>query len=43
MQFLLFTELESRESRIHDIHTLVYRLPKANFNILMLLIKHLCK
>ncbi|XP_057339824.1 rho GTPase-activating protein 26-like isoform X1 [Microplitis mediator] len=40
--FIIAAKLESRESRIHDIHTLVYRLPKANFNILMLLIKHLC-
>ncbi|XP_044597398.1 rho GTPase-activating protein 26-like isoform X2 [Cotesia glomerata] len=39
--FIIAAKLESRESRIHDIHTLVYRLPKANFNILMLLIKHL--
>ncbi|XP_074106752.1 GTPase regulator associated with FAK isoform X2 [Cotesia typhae] len=39
--FIIAAKLESRESRIHDIHTLFYRLPKANFNILMLLIKHL--
>ncbi|XP_034952396.1 rho GTPase-activating protein 26 isoform X2 [Chelonus insularis] len=39
--FIIAAKSESRESRILDIHTLVYRLPKANFNILMLLIKHL--
>ncbi|OAD62359.1 Rho GTPase-activating protein 26 [Eufriesea mexicana] len=32
---------EIKEARINDIHNLVYRLPKANFNMLVLLIKHL--
>lgn len=41
--FLLFIliEQEIKEARINDIHNLVYRLPKANFNMLVLLIKHL--
>lgn len=38
-----FTEQESKESRINDIHILVYCLPKTNFSMLMLLIKHLYK
>lgn len=32
-----------KEIRINDVHTLVYRLPKANFNMVILLITHLCK
>nr|XP_012146677.1 PREDICTED: rho GTPase-activating protein 26 isoform X3 [Megachile rotundata] len=31
-----------KEARICDIHNLVYRLPKANFNMLVLLVRHLC-
>ncbi|XP_015112919.1 rho GTPase-activating protein 26 isoform X1 [Diachasma alloeum] len=39
--FIIAAKQESRESRINDAHILVYRLPKHNFNMLMLLIKHL--
>ncbi|KAF7993295.1 hypothetical protein HCN44_006355 [Aphidius gifuensis] len=39
--FILAAKQECRESRINDIHILVYRLPKSNFRMLMLLIKHL--
>ncbi|KAK0091990.1 hypothetical protein PV326_002407 [Microctonus aethiopoides] len=39
--FIMAAKLELRETRIRDIHTLVYRLPKPNFDILMLLVKHL--
>nr|XP_012146678.1 PREDICTED: rho GTPase-activating protein 26 isoform X4 [Megachile rotundata] len=35
-------EQDLKEARICDIHNLVYRLPKANFNMLVLLVRHLC-
>ncbi|XP_076767139.1 GTPase regulator associated with FAK isoform X3 [Xylocopa sonorina] len=40
--FISAAKQEMKEARISDIHILVYRLPKANFNMLILLIKHLC-
>lgn len=38
-----FLEQESKTLRIHDIHTLVHKLPEANFEMLDLLIGHLRK
>ncbi|XP_076640290.1 GTPase regulator associated with FAK isoform X1 [Colletes latitarsis] len=40
--FILAAKQEMKEVRVNDIHNLVYRLPKANFNMLILLIRHLC-
>jgi predicted transcriptional regulator len=40
---MIFTENETRQLRIHDVHTLVHRLPKTNFEVLKLLLKHLAK
>ncbi|XP_034195463.1 GTPase regulator associated with FAK isoform X1 [Osmia lignaria lignaria] len=40
--FISAAKQEVKEARISDIHNLVYRLPKANFNMLVLLIRHLC-
>ncbi|XP_039313257.1 rho GTPase-activating protein 26 isoform X3 [Solenopsis invicta] len=40
--FITSAKQEMKEARINDIHSLVYRLPKANFNMLILLITHLC-
>ncbi|XP_012530977.1 rho GTPase-activating protein 26 isoform X2 [Monomorium pharaonis] len=40
--FITAAKQELKEVRINDIHSLVYRLPKANFNMLILLITHLC-
>ncbi|XP_056010534.1 rho GTPase-activating protein 26-like isoform X2 [Ostrea edulis] len=36
-------EQESKTLRIHDIHTLVHKLPEANFEMLDLLVDHLRK
>ncbi|XP_020293773.1 rho GTPase-activating protein 26 isoform X2 [Pseudomyrmex gracilis] len=40
--FITAAKQETKETRINDVHSLVYRLPKANFNMLILLINHLC-
>ncbi|EFN68151.1 Rho GTPase-activating protein 26 [Camponotus floridanus] len=40
--FITAAKQETKETRINDIHNLVYRLPKTNFNMLILLITHLC-
>ncbi|XP_032671710.1 rho GTPase-activating protein 26 isoform X2 [Odontomachus brunneus] len=40
--FITAAKQETKETRINDVHSLVYRLPKANFNMLILLITHLC-
>ncbi|XP_070159597.1 rho GTPase-activating protein 26 isoform X2 [Polyergus mexicanus] len=40
--FITAAKQEMKETRINDIHNLVYRLPKTNFNMLILLITHLC-
>jgi len=37
------TEQESRTLRINDIHELVHQLPESNFEMLDVLIAHLCK
>ncbi|XP_066591745.1 rho GTPase-activating protein 26-like [Prorops nasuta] len=39
--FIAAAKQETKEVRINDIHGLVYRLPKANFKMLILLINHL--
>ncbi|VEN48450.1 unnamed protein product [Callosobruchus maculatus] len=39
--FIAAVKSESKATRIHDVHTLVHRLPKINFEILKILIKHL--
>ncbi|XP_015596803.1 rho GTPase-activating protein 26 isoform X2 [Cephus cinctus] len=39
--FIAAAKQETKETRISDIHMLVYRLPKPNFNMLLLLINHL--
>lgn len=36
-----FSEQETRIQRISDVHTLVYRLPKVNFDMLEIIIRHL--
>jgi len=36
-------ENETRQLRINDVHILIYRLPKINFEVLKILIKHLSK
>ncbi|XP_017891094.1 rho GTPase-activating protein 26 isoform X1 [Ceratina calcarata] len=40
--FISAAKQEVKEARVCDVHNLVYRLPKANFNMLVLLIRHLC-
>ncbi|XP_076249782.1 GTPase regulator associated with FAK isoform X2 [Calliopsis andreniformis] len=40
--FISAAKQETKEARLNDIHSLVYRLPVANFNMLTLLIRHLC-
>lgn len=37
----VFAEQETRIQRISDVHTLVYRLPKVNFEMLEIIIRHL--
>ncbi|XP_077254698.1 GTPase regulator associated with FAK isoform X2 [Temnothorax americanus] len=39
--FITAAKQEMKEIRINDIHSLVYRLPKVNFNMVILLITHL--
>ncbi|XP_053975640.1 rho GTPase-activating protein Graf-like isoform X2 [Hylaeus anthracinus] len=41
--FISAAKQEMKEARINDIHSLVYRLPKANYDMLILLIRHLCR
>ena len=36
-----FSEQEAKTLRLHDIHTLVHKLPPANFNMLDLIVAHL--
>ena len=38
-----FAELENQESRVSEIHSLVYRLPEKNRQMLQLLMNHLAK
>ncbi|CAH1159775.1 unnamed protein product [Phaedon cochleariae] len=39
--FIASVKSESKQTRIHDVHILLYRLPKTNFEVLKILIKHL--
>lgn len=39
--FFFFSEQESKTLRILDVHKYVHQLPKANFEMLELLIGHL--
>ncbi|KAJ8922523.1 hypothetical protein NQ315_007553 [Exocentrus adspersus] len=39
--FIAAVKSESKQSRVNDVHTLIYRLPKANFEVLKILMKHL--
>jgi len=45
MMFTLYvcTEQESRTLRINDIHELVHQLPEPNFEMLDVLVAHLCR
>lgn len=36
-------EQEMRLRRINDVHILLHKIPKQNFSMLELLVKHLCK
>ncbi|XP_076179408.1 GTPase regulator associated with FAK isoform X4 [Ptiloglossa arizonensis] len=40
--FISAAKQDMKEARTNDIHNLVYGLPKANFSMLILLIRHLC-
>ncbi|XP_018563798.1 rho GTPase-activating protein 26 isoform X2 [Anoplophora glabripennis] len=39
--FIAAVKSESKQSRVNDVHTLLYRLPKSNFEVLKILMKHL--
>ncbi|XP_074039459.1 GTPase regulator associated with FAK [Leptinotarsa decemlineata] len=39
--FIAAVKSESKQTRINDVHTLLYRLPKTNFEVLKILMKHL--
>ncbi|KAJ3657509.1 hypothetical protein Zmor_009305 [Zophobas morio] len=39
--FIAAVKNETRQLRVHDVHTLIHRLPKTNFEVLKLLMKHL--
>ncbi|KAJ8934274.1 hypothetical protein NQ318_005594 [Aromia moschata] len=39
--FIAAVKSESKQTRINDVHILVYRLPKTNFEVLKILMKHL--
>lgn len=41
--FMIILEQELRLKRINDVHILLHNIPKQNFNMLDILIKHLCK
>ena len=41
MTKLTISEQEAKTLRLHDVHTLVHRLPPANFDMLDLIIAHL--
>lgn len=40
---IIILEQELRLKRINDVHILLHNIPKQNFNMLDILIKHLCK
>ncbi|XP_076274115.1 GTPase regulator associated with FAK isoform X2 [Rhynchophorus ferrugineus] len=39
--FINAVKKESRDNRIQEVHTLLYKLPKSNLDVLQILIKHL--
>ncbi|XP_055374936.1 rho GTPase-activating protein Graf [Condylostylus longicornis] len=39
--FIMAAKQESLRQRVHDVHTLVHRLPKANYEMLEMVIRHL--
>lgn len=39
--FIAAAKQETRLQRVNDVHTLIYRLPQQNFNMLDILVKHL--
>ncbi|XP_012269919.1 rho GTPase-activating protein Graf isoform X2 [Athalia rosae] len=39
--FIAAAKQENKEFRLNDVHALVYKLPKPNFNMLLLLMNHL--
>ncbi|CAG9860721.1 unnamed protein product [Phyllotreta striolata] len=39
--FIAAVKNESKQNRIRDVHALLYRLPKTNFEVLKILMKHL--
>ncbi|XP_077291446.1 GTPase regulator associated with FAK isoform X2 [Arctopsyche grandis] len=41
--FIIAAKQDSRHLRVNDIHTLIYQIPKQNFNLLEIVIKHLKK
>ncbi|KAK3100253.1 hypothetical protein FSP39_016959 [Pinctada imbricata] len=42
-EFIAAAKQESKTLRVHDIHTLVHKLPEPNFEMLELLVEHLKK
>jgi len=43
LMMCICAEQESRTLRINDIHELVHQLPESNFEMLDVLVAHLCK
>lgn len=39
--FINAVKRESRQNRIHEVHKLLYKIPKTNFDVLKILVKHL--
>ncbi|KAK7602050.1 hypothetical protein V9T40_009491 [Parthenolecanium corni] len=39
--FILAAKLESRNSRVNEVHFLLHKIPQQNFNMLDILVKHL--
>ncbi|XP_060531774.1 rho GTPase-activating protein 26 isoform X3 [Cylas formicarius] len=39
--FIAAVKKESRQQRIHEVHKLIYKVPKTNFDVLKILVKHL--
>ncbi|XP_017783186.1 PREDICTED: rho GTPase-activating protein 26 [Nicrophorus vespilloides] len=39
--FIAAVKNDSRQTRINDVHTLIYRIPSNNFEVLKILMKHL--
>ncbi|CAG9767048.1 unnamed protein product [Ceutorhynchus assimilis] len=39
--FINGVKRESRQNRVHEVHKLLYKIPKSNFDVLKILIKHL--